>query len=69
MKSEDTNSLHKIYNPVYGLENIVLLAQEYQSTDQVKVNLLCLGFKEDLPKDKELAETLFLGEIKWINSH
>ncbi|ECL1664029.1 DUF1837 domain-containing protein, partial [Salmonella enterica] len=40
MKSEDTNSLHKIYNPVYGLDNIVLLAQECQSTDPVKVNLL-----------------------------
>ncbi|MBG1858767.1 DUF1837 domain-containing protein, partial [Klebsiella pneumoniae] len=62
-------SLHKIYNPVYGLENIVLLAQEYQSTDQVKVNLLCLGFKEDLPKDKELAETLFLELVHYCIPH
>ncbi|HHC0014670.1 hypothetical protein ACV2G1_09335 [Salmonella enterica subsp. enterica serovar Nottingham] len=69
MKSEDTNSLHKIYNPVYGLDNIVLLAQECQSTDPVKVNLLCLGFKEDLPKDKELAETLFLELVHYCIPH
>ncbi|EFE1801066.1 DUF1837 domain-containing protein [Escherichia coli] len=69
MNAEDTNSLHKIYNPVYGLSNIVLLAKECQSTDPVKVNLLCLGFKEDLPKDKELAETLFLELVHYCIPH
>ncbi|MBN3100190.1 DUF1837 domain-containing protein [Pectobacterium brasiliense] len=69
MKSEDTNSLHKIYNPIYGLDNILLLAQECQHTDPLKVNLLCLGFKEDLPKEKELAETLFLELINYCIPH
>ncbi|WP_033111548.1 DUF1837 domain-containing protein [Dickeya dadantii] len=69
MKSVDANSLHKIYKPVYGLEHIIILAQESLPTAPFKVNLLCLGFKEDMPKDKELAETLFLELVHYCIPH
>ncbi|EOC3070245.1 DUF1837 domain-containing protein [Cronobacter malonaticus] len=59
MTEASESSLAKIYKPVIGLDNIVLKVHECLITDPVKINLLCLDFKEDIPKGAELAELLF----------
>lgn len=59
------NSFQSIYNPVSDIENILVHVHECLLSDPLKLNLLCFGFKEDIPKSKEFAELLFLELIHY----